>query len=75
MTVDERSFATSIGGDRTANLEAVGSFAAVVDEINANMEVVCCHDDPCGDYRGFSRAVYCVKVPSTSFDRFASPTL
>jgi hypothetical protein len=70
MTVDGWSFAASIGDERKANLEAAGSFGAVVDEIQANMEIICCHDDPCSDHRGFSRAVYCVTVPPATFDRF-----
>jgi len=58
------------GEERLANFFNAPSFEIITARVKNNLEGVCCHSDPCGDMDGFSRVVYCVKVPRTLFDLF-----
>lgn len=60
----------NISDERRANLDAVGSFETLAEQVRDTMEVLCCHQDPCDRAAGFKRPVYTVRVPARVFDLF-----
>jgi hypothetical protein len=62
---------TAVGEDRKRDLDAASSFEAIVTEITARMDVLCCHVEPSQTGpAGFRRPVFCLKVTRPLFDQF-----
>jgi len=53
-----------------AGLRNPPSFAHITRSIKEEMEVLCAHEQACDVFNGFSRIVYCIKVPQRLFDLF-----
>ena len=55
---------------RVGTLLSVVPFSDIADRIRREMNILCCHTDPCNDSPGFARVIYCVEIGDTLFDLF-----
>lgn len=70
MNSERWDISGTLGSDRASHLEAPPSFAEIVEDIRKFRYVLCGHPDPCDEIAEFSRYIYCISVPSESFDLF-----
>ena len=70
MTITIMDFATSLGDTRLRAMADPPPFQAIVALIHKDMEILCCHPEPCDIAHGFERFIYCVKVDKELFDLF-----
>ena len=70
MDIERWDFNLSINGQRLANLGIALSFEEIVKSVKDDIKILCFHPDPCIDYRGFERVVYCIQVSKYLFDLF-----
>ena len=70
MDIERWAFSPSINEQRLANLENPPSFEKIVKSVRDDIKVLCFHPDPCGDYGGFERVVFCIQVRQDLFDLF-----
>lgn len=70
MKIERWDFSFPHADDRLKQLSAPPPFEAIVEEIKARMEILCCHSNPCSDNNCFKRVIYCIRVPKPLFDLF-----
>ena len=63
-------FSSRIGDKRIDALLRESAFTEVVGIVVRDMEVLCCHIQSCDDMAGFSRVIFNLRVPPTTFDLF-----
>lgn len=63
-------FSSTIDQERVDALLRAPAFDEIVEMLAGEMEVVCCHRPNCDDMQGFSRVVFNVHLPCTTFDLF-----
>jgi hypothetical protein len=68
--MDNWQFSESIGNERIKLLYSAPEFEEIVERISKEMEVLCCHFQPCDDNSDFSRITFNIRVSSSLFDLF-----
>jgi hypothetical protein len=68
MNIERWDFNVSGNDQRLVNLQSSPSFEEMAKCINEEMDILCCHADPCGDFLGFERIVFCIQIPKDLFD-------
>ena len=63
-------FGSTVGKERADALLQAVAFAAIVEAIAQDMEILCCHRRCCDDLAGFSRVIFNLRVPQSTFDIF-----
>jgi len=56
--------------ERLRRLQTTAPFDDIAARLSREMEIRCCHTQPCDDKRGYKRIVYCVNVNEEVFDAF-----
>jgi hypothetical protein len=64
------TFDESLSEARRKALMTPPTSDSIMKQIEGEMEVLCCHPQPCCDYKGFLRVVYCIRVGAPLFDLF-----
>ena len=60
----------AVDANRAISLSACADFQSIVEQITCEMQILCRHVQLCDDAAGFSRAIYCIRVPRATFDAF-----
>jgi hypothetical protein len=63
-------FSSTVGDKRIDALLRESTFTEVVGIVVRDMEVLCCHRKSCDDMAGFSRVIFNLRVPTSTFDLF-----
>jgi hypothetical protein len=63
-------FSSIVGDKRIDALLRESAFTEVVGIVVRDMEVLCCHIQSCDDMAGFSRVIFNLRVPTSTFDLF-----
>jgi hypothetical protein len=70
MEIERWDFSLSNNDQRLQILQNPPPFEEIVKRIKEEMDILCCHADPCQDYSGFERVAYSVQIPKDLFDLF-----
>jgi hypothetical protein len=66
----EWEYSAVVPPDRVSRLLAPSTIGTIANLVASQMEVACCHFQPCDDHSDFGRVAYCIRVSNELFDLF-----